>query len=217
MVSEPLPEDQRIQLDEVQSQLDGLTALLRDMTACTQYISWRIRDVLRGYASLDGRELHRLIRLHTSDIHDLASRTDELMAAVERFTGDAFLQSALDALANAGMLPPQEESGYQTAAEHDSAREDAGGQHTIAPRLRDEISVQDGEIQSFGQILRRLVEKADNCIHEEELHSAINVLRKAGMLPPLENPPTGPPSCGDRGCAYRICVGPCGNTELPPF
>lgn len=216
-MSEPLTAQEREQLVKVQYHLDGLTDLLRDMTTSTQYISWLIRDALRGYRSLDGRELHRQIRMHTSEIHDLANRTDELMEAAESYSGEAFHQSAFDALTGAAMLTPEEQTGYRPAEEHDSAHEDAAWQDTLAPRIHEEISVEDGETQSFGQILRQLVEKADNYIHEEELHSAIRVLRKAEMLPPVENPPTGPPSCGDRGCGYRSCVGPCGNTELPPF
>lgn len=72
-------------------------------------------------------------------------------------------------------------------------------------------------IQSFGQLIRGLVGKVGAYIHEGDLPAAINALRKAGMLPPLEDPPAGPPSCGDRGCGYRNYVGPCGNSELAPI
>lgn len=107
-----LIDSERRALRLVDKRLTNISALLQQMTGTVQEIAWVIEDALWDDQGVGNYVLDRGISTHVDEVHALAEQSMELIAAVGSYETAGQpddLQAALNALHNAGMLPPQEE------------------------------------------------------------------------------------------------------------
>lgn len=107
-----LIEGERRVLQDIEKRLTGLSRMLQQMTGTAQHAAWHIEDALWDGERLATSVLPRLVDVHVEEVHELLRASVALLRAVgeyeELIKPDEF-QAALNALHNAGMLPPQEE------------------------------------------------------------------------------------------------------------
>lgn len=107
-----LIERERRVLQDVEKHLAGMSRMLQEMTGTLQEAAWRIEDALWHNERPHMRTLRAGIDCHVDEMHALIGASLNLLAAVSNYEGAGRLdehQAALNALHNAGMLPPQEE------------------------------------------------------------------------------------------------------------
>lgn len=107
-----LIEPKRRALRVVDKRLANITGLLQQMTGTVQEIAWIVEDALWDDENVDSSALNHGMIMHADEVHALVKQSMELMAAVVRYENAGQPdehQAALNALHNAGMLPPQEE------------------------------------------------------------------------------------------------------------
>lgn len=108
-MTERLPESERRQLRDIENRLARIASFLQEMTGTVQSIAWGIEDALWNNESPDKLRLRDDITIHAGDAHELICQTRGLIAAVDKYSHGDEHQAALNALHNAGLLPPQEE------------------------------------------------------------------------------------------------------------
>jgi hypothetical protein len=99
-------------LRDIESHLTGMSRMLQQMTGTLQEASWRVEDALWVDEPPEIHAMHREIGAHVEEMHALIEASMALIVAVRHYDAagkpDEY-QAALNALHNAGMLPPQEE------------------------------------------------------------------------------------------------------------
>lgn len=103
---------QRRALQTIDKRLADLARLLQQMTGTLQEIAWTIEDALWDDEAVDTYVVRRGIDTHVDEVHALIAQSIELIAAVRDYETAGQPdehQAALNALHNAGMLPPLEE------------------------------------------------------------------------------------------------------------
>ncbi|RUP32999.1 MAG: hypothetical protein EKK51_07725 [Mycolicibacterium sp.] len=107
-----LIERERRALQDIEKHLAGMCLMLQEMTGTLQEVAWRVEDALWGNEPPHRRALRAEIDGHVDEMHALIEASLNLLAAVSDYEGAGRPdehQAALNALHNAGMLPPQEE------------------------------------------------------------------------------------------------------------
>ncbi len=108
-----LIEPERRALRVIDKRLADMSGLLQQMTGTVQELAWTIEDVLWDDEAMDNLVLSRGINTHVAEVQALIGQSMELIAAVGQYETTRQPdehQAALNALHNAGMLPPQEET-----------------------------------------------------------------------------------------------------------
>lgn len=107
-----LIEPERRALRVIDQRLADISGLLQQMTGTVQEIAWNVEDALWDDETADTYVLNRGIDTHVDEMHALIEQSMELIGAVGHYETAGQPdehQAALNALHNAGMLPPQEE------------------------------------------------------------------------------------------------------------
>ncbi len=107
-----LIERERRVLQDIEKHLTGMSRMLQQMTGTAQQAAWHIEDALWDGERLARSVLHRMVDVHVHEVQALLKASVDLLYAVNEYDELIKLdehQAALNALHNAGMLPPQEE------------------------------------------------------------------------------------------------------------
>lgn len=112
-MAQGLTEYQRELLIELQSRLSRTTAFLQEMSSTAHLTSWLIDDALWENYPPERPRVEDELEFHLHQVHMLLRDSLGLLEMFERYSDaddpQREYQHAFNALANAGMLPPQQE------------------------------------------------------------------------------------------------------------
>ncbi len=112
-MSQGLTDSQRSLLLDIQARLSRMTALLQEMTGTVHMTSWLIEGALWEDDQLHESQVEDALAFHLDQVHMLLRDSLGLLEMSEGYSDaddpELEYQRAFNTLANAGMLPPQQE------------------------------------------------------------------------------------------------------------